>query len=257
MAMDTLVKAACIERAERDAEQRMQSSPDSIGTTQRETSTPPLILVVDPDPETQALYTAGLALAGWAADAVTDGRVALAKAVTCRPAAIVTETRVPYLDGVELCRLLRRDPDTQHIPILVVTGDAEERRIAQAEQAGADRVLIKPCLPHELVRAIKATLSTPRDKQSRPIVTSQPAAPKSRAGSRAESRQYQRSSTTNPPSRPPSLLCPRCDRPLAYQKSYVGGVTVKHGEQWDHYECRAGCGQFQYRQRTRKLREVL
>jgi CheY-like chemotaxis protein len=233
-----------------------QSTHDSTGVTQPDASTPPLILVVDPDPDTQSMYVAGLALSGWIADAVTDGREALAKAISCRPAAIVTETRVPRLDGFELCRLLRSDPDTQHIPILVVTSDAEEKRVAAAEAAGADRVLIKPCLPDELARAIEATLSTVRDKQARRAVTAHSATATSMSGAQALSKRYQRSETTTPPSRPPDAVCPRCDRPLTYQKSYIGGVSAKHREQWDHYECRSGCGQFQYRQRTRKLRDV-
>jgi CheY-like chemotaxis protein len=202
------------------------------------------------------MYAAGLALSGWVVDGVTDGREALAKAISYRPAAIVTETRVPRLDGFELCRLLRSDPDTQQIPILVVTGDAEERRLAAAKAAGADRVLFKPCLPDELARAIGATLNTVRDGRSRQVVTAHSAASKLMSSAHSQSKRYQRSETTAPPSRPPELLCPRCDHPLMYEKSHVGGVSARHSEQWDSYECPSGCGRFQYRQRTRKLREA-
>lgn len=229
---------------------------DSIGINPRDVSTSSLILVVDPDHDTREMYVAGLALSGWIADGVTDGREALAKAVSCGPAAIVTETRVPRLDGLELCRLLKGDPHTQHIPIVVVTGDAEPRRIAAAEAAGADRVLIKPCLPDELARAIEATLSVVRDKQRPRMVTAQVAASTPIANGQSQSSRHQRFLSTTPPSRPPELLCPRCDRPLTYHNSYVGGVSAKHTEQWDLYRCPFGCGQFQYRQRTRKLREV-
>jgi hypothetical protein len=43
---------------------------------------------------------------------------------------------------------------------------------------------------------------------------------------------------------------------LQYLRSHVGGVSALNSEQWDYYECAAGCGTFQYRQRTRKLRQV-
>ena len=218
----------------------------------RAASTSSLILVVDPDPDIRAMYVAGLALSGWIADGVIDGREALAKAISCRPAAVVTETRVPCLDGFELCRLLRRDPDTQHIPILVVTADAKARRIAAAREAGADRILLKPCLPDELARAIEAVLSAGREAR---IVTERSATPTSSA--HAQSKRHQRCETTAPPSPAPELLCPRCDRRLAYLKSHIGGVSARHSEQWDSYQCPSGCGQFQYRQRTRKLRTVL
>lgn len=227
-----------------------------MAITPRDASTRSLILVVDPDPDTQAMYVAGLGLSGWNVDAVTDGREALAKAISYRPAAIVMETRVPRLDGFALCRLLRRDPDTQHIPILVVTGDADATGIAAAEEAGANRVLIKPCLPAELARVIEATLTTVRDKRSPRVGTAADAPLQPMARTQMLSRGYRRLATTTPPASPPDLFCPRCDRRLAYQKSHVGGVSAKHSEQWDTFECPAGCGQFQYRQRTRKLRNV-
>ena len=43
---------------------------------------------------------------------------------------------------------------------------------------------------------------------------------------------------------------------LRYAKSHIGGVSAKQSEQWDDYECSDGCGSFQYRQRTRKLRKI-
>jgi CheY-like chemotaxis protein len=227
-----------------------------LGIMPRNPSTSSLILLVDPDPDTQAMYVAGLGFSGWIVDSVTDGREALAKVISYRPAAVVMETRVPGLDGFELCRLLRRDPDTQHIPILVVTGDADAKCIAAAEEAGANRVLIKPCLPDELARVIETTVSTVRDKRSPRVVTAADAPLKPMARAPMLSRGYQRSATTTPPLSPPDLFCPRCARRLAYKKSHVGGVSAKHSEQWDTFECSGGCGQFQYRHRTRKLRDV-
>jgi hypothetical protein len=60
--------------------------------------------------------------------------------------------------------------------------------------------------------------------------------------------------TTEPPTPPPLLYCPSCDRSLRYRCSYLSG-TVRHPEQWDDYICES-CGTFQYRQRTRRLRRV-
>jgi hypothetical protein len=73
---------------------------------------------------------------------------------------------------------------------------------------------------------------------------------------RALSRQFNRLNTTTPPQPVPALVCPACDQPLTYQRSHVGGVSERHQEQWDYYECPYGCGAFQYRQRTRKLRKL-
>jgi len=67
---------------------------------------------------------------------------------------------------------------------------------------------------------------------------------------------FSREDTTTPPNSPPDLRCPLCDQTLQYRTSHVGGVSERHREQWDYFECPNGCGDFQYRQRTRKLRNV-
>jgi len=77
-----------------------------------------------------------------------------------------------------------------------------------------------------------------------------------RTSMNALSHSHQRRETTTPPNPPVELRCPTCDRPLRYRKSFIGGVSAKHSEQWDYFDCLTGCGTFQYRQRTRKLRRV-
>jgi len=71
------------------------------------------------------------------------------------------------------------------------------------------------------------------------------------------SHALHRHDTTTPPVAPPALVCPACDLPLQYARSHIGGVSERHLEQWDYYECAAGCGTFQYRERTRRLRKVV
>ena len=70
------------------------------------------------------------------------------------------------------------------------------------------------------------------------------------------SRTHLRGETDLPPSLPPELICPECDRPLDYKSSQVGGVSARNAEQWDYFVCSGGCGTFQYRQRTRKVRKI-
>ena len=56
--------------------------------------------------------------------------------------------------------------------------------------------------------------------------------------------------------KPPALVCPDCNKALKYLRSHVGGVNARQPEQWDYFECGTGCGTFQFRERTRKLRKV-
>lgn len=230
----------------------------------------PFTLIVDRDPDTRHLYAEYLRESACEIEEAEDGREALAKAIMRPPDVIVTETRLPGIDGYSLCRLLREDATTHHVTIVVVTGDAFAADTNRAMAAGADVVLVKPCLPEKLVATIRRLLTradaprggmdaahkrsdTPRDRANE-------FSGEGRAGSRARlmlSRSHRRHDTTEPPVSPPRLVCPMCDQPLQYVMSHIGGVSERHQEQWDDFECPAACGTFQYRHRTRKLRRVV
>src|ERR1700737_4800962 len=119
----------------------LPSSPDHL----------PLALLVDRDPDTRKMYAEFLRLSACEVEEAEDGREALAKAIARHPDVVVTETRLPGINGFDLCQLLRRDPSTTRIPIVFVTGDAFEGDVRRAERAGADAVLTKPCLPEKLL----------------------------------------------------------------------------------------------------------
>jgi len=243
-----------------------------IYTLLRHTSTaeslphPTVALLVDRDDDTRAMYAEYLRLAHFDVEEATDGREALAKAVSDQPGVIVTETRLPGIDGLELCRLLRDDTLTSTIPILVVTGDAYAPDVARAREAGATEVLIKPCLPDVLMAEIRRLLdhsSEPRDrsaiareKADDQLARSVRLIERSVGHRPTLARSHNRHRTVTPPTPPPQLVCPQCDGPLNYDHSHIGGVSVRHTEQWDYYSCQTGCGTFQYRQRTRKIRKV-
>jgi predicted RNA-binding Zn-ribbon protein involved in translation (DUF1610 family) len=69
-------------------------------------------------------------------------------------------------------------------------------------------------------------------------------------------KALQRGDTILPPIAPPSLHCPECGEALKYLRSHIGGVSIKHREQWDYFLC-PNCGTFEYRVRTRKIRRVV
>src|SRR4029453_3768859 len=84
-------------------------------------------------------------------DEASDGREALAKALSRPHDVVVTDTRLPGINGYELCQLLRRDVATKATPIIVVTAEPFATNIERARKAGADEVLVKPCLPNQLL----------------------------------------------------------------------------------------------------------
>src|SRR5262245_55030541 len=113
------------------------------------------------------MYAEFLRLSAFTVEEAVDGREALAKAMSRHPDVIVTETRLPGLDGFDLCRLLRSDSSTCHIPILFVTADAFITDVSHAKAAGADAVLTKPCLPDTLAREIQSLLKQSKDLRER------------------------------------------------------------------------------------------
>jgi len=227
---------------------------------------PPLTLLVDRDADTRKMYAEFLLLSQCRIEEAEDGREALAKAISRHPDVIITETRLPGINGFELCALLRTDALTREIPLIVVTGDGFENDVKRAKLAGADTVLVKPCLPQTLLTEMHRLLeysvelreraTRVRERVAEQLVRSQALLERSHTShQRMLSRSHDRHETIRPALAPPALVCPACDHPLRYERSQIGGVSAKNSEQWDYYECPTGCGVFQYRQRTRKLRK--
>jgi len=223
-------------------------------------------LIVEPDPATRELYCTILETHVNQVVYSGDGRDALARAIGNPPSIVITETRLPYIDGFTLCTLLRHDERTAAVPIAIVTSDTLPENIARAESC-ADAVLVKSCLPATLLDAIDRLARKSQRLQEQSIGTWNLSA-QQRARSAAlldkvgqlkrtsQTRALHRYVTTTPPSAPPLIVCPSCDQPLRYLRSHIGGVNEHQVEQWDYYECLRGCGTFQYRERTHKLRRA-
>jgi CheY-like chemotaxis protein len=117
----------------------------------------PNVLVVDDECQIRDLFGRVLSRSGMAVRFAEDGVGGLAEARARVPDVIVSDLGMPRMDGLALCRALRRDPATQTVPILVVSGsDAGQMRAAL--DAGCDAVLVKPCTGAMLVHTINRLL---------------------------------------------------------------------------------------------------
>jgi two-component system cell cycle response regulator DivK len=224
---------------------------------------PHLALLVEHDVDTRRIYSEYLKQFAFEVEEASDGREALVKALTGSYDVIVTETRLPFIDGCALCDVLRHDAATRTTPILVMTDETFKADADRALRAGADTVLVKPCLPETLLAELHRVLERSTGARAQAGATpaarahaEEPARSRARASRQPLSHAHRRGDTTAPPLATPALVCPECDKPLEYRRSQIGGVSARHPEQWDYYECTAGCGTFQYRQRTRRLRKV-
>ena len=198
-------------------------------TTNRRFAAVPAILVVDADDDTRALYRQAFALEGWNVVEASDGREALAKAFANTPTLVLAEMWLPFVDGCALSDILRRDPATADVPILVLTADAQWSAIDGARRSGADIVLTKPTLIEDLLTAMRQLLSDADDHIGhigRALASGQDSGAQSRVVASAptsrtvRTKSFARFTTTTPSASPPPLTCPYCDRRLAYERSH-------------------------------------
>lgn len=118
----------------------------------------PKILVVDDEPDALEVLGFKLKEAGYAPLFAKDGARAIAAAREERPALIVLDLMLPEVDGLEVCKILRRDPGTAAIPIIMLTARAAEMDRVLGLELGADDYVTKPFSPRELVLRIKKLL---------------------------------------------------------------------------------------------------
>ncbi len=125
-----------------------------------EDSAVPLVLLVDDDEDSRFLYTHYLtASAGYRVAEAADGRQGIELAASLQPAVIVMDLTLPVMDGWEALRALKRDPRTQAIPVVALTGHTPGNLGPEKREFAA--VLAKPCLPEALAAQLQRVLQRP------------------------------------------------------------------------------------------------
>jgi two-component system, OmpR family, phosphate regulon response regulator PhoB len=118
----------------------------------------PRLLLVEDDSNLTELIRYNLEREGFIVEATTDGEEALVMAAEKKPDLVILDWMIPNLSGIEVCRRLRRQPDTGNLPILMLTARAEESDRIRGLETGADDYITKPFSPRELIARIRAVL---------------------------------------------------------------------------------------------------
>jgi two-component system, OmpR family, alkaline phosphatase synthesis response regulator PhoP len=116
------------------------------------------ILVAEDDPDIASLLGHYLQRAGFEADVVSSGRDVLPRIRKAPPDLLLLDIMLPGLDGLEVCRAVRSDPQTASIPIIMVTAKGEESDRIVGLELGADDYITKPFSPNEVIARIRALL---------------------------------------------------------------------------------------------------
>ena len=122
------------------------------------------IMVVDDEADVIDLLVMNLRTAGFQVITVEDGATALAKARTEAPSLIILDLMLPKMPGLEICKVLKSDVATRHIPIIMLTAKAEEVDKIVGLELGADDYVTKPFSPRELILRINRSLRRGKDK---------------------------------------------------------------------------------------------
>ena len=122
----------------------------------------PRVLIVEDEPNIRELVSLHLGLEGYACEGVGDGRTALGRVEAERFDLLVLDLMIPGIDGLALCRAVRKGRVNQDVPILMLTARREESDKVVGLESGADDYLTKPFGVRELVARSRALLRRPR-----------------------------------------------------------------------------------------------
>ena len=123
------------------------------------------ILVVDDEEDILELVKYNLEREGYLVDCVETGEEAIERATAIRPDGILLDLMLPGVDGIEVCRELRKNPDTRTIPIIMMTAKGEEADVVSGLEVGADDYVPKPFSTKVLIARRRALLRRTAEKK--------------------------------------------------------------------------------------------
>ena len=120
------------------------------------------VLIADDDADIRDRVAFKLEQAGFDVITAKDGPAALSAAHDRIPDIAVLDVSMPGMSGLDVCRMLRADPSTADMMIIMLTARAQETDVEGGFSAGADDYLIKPFSPRELTSRVQALLGRAR-----------------------------------------------------------------------------------------------
>lgn len=116
------------------------------------------ILIVDDDLETAQLFESIIKTFNHEPFAVTESRNAIKAVESFKPDLILLDIMMAHINGIALCKLIKSDPATQQIPVMMVSALGDEGTKRDAANAGADEFLVKPVSPKTFLAQINILL---------------------------------------------------------------------------------------------------
>jgi len=124
------------------------------------------VLVVEDEADIVNVLTYNLEREGYRVTAVPSGEQGIEALMTDRPDILVLDLMLPGIDGYEVCRRLKSNPDTRGIPIVMLTAKGEESDVVTGLELGADDYVTKPFSPKVLIARLRTVLRRPVEEEA-------------------------------------------------------------------------------------------
>ncbi|HEX3861497.1 MAG TPA: phosphate regulon transcriptional regulator PhoB [Stellaceae bacterium] len=131
----------------------------------------PLVLIVEDEAPLVTMLRYNLEREGFAVEEAMDGEEALLRIAEHRPDAVLLDWMLPLVSGLEVCRQLRRAPDTRSLPVIMLTARGEEGDRIRGLDSGADDYVVKPFSPSELVARLRAVIRRAQPNAAENLLT--------------------------------------------------------------------------------------
>jgi two-component system, OmpR family, phosphate regulon response regulator PhoB len=132
-----------------------------------ESQSRPRVLLVEDETDLLFLLQRTLRQAGFDTETCVEGHIALARAFAAPPEILVLDWMLPGIDGLEICRRIKENPRTAHVPVLLITARGREADVFRALADGADDCMIKPFALADFAERVRALAGPARPVSTR------------------------------------------------------------------------------------------
>ena len=122
----------------------------------------PRVVIADDDPDIRRLVQITVSNAGCDVTVAADGEEALELIRSAPPDLVILDVLMPRMDGWEVAKELKSDPQTQEVPIMFLTSRGQEHDVLEGFNSGAADYMVKPFSPRELQVRVRAVLANRR-----------------------------------------------------------------------------------------------
>jgi DNA-binding response OmpR family regulator len=119
----------------------------------------PRVVIADDDPDIRRLVQITIANAGCDVTVASDGEEAIALIREALPDLVILDVLMPRMDGWEVAKELKNDPNTSAIPVMFLTSRGQEHDVLEGFSSGAADYMVKPFSPRELQARVRAILT--------------------------------------------------------------------------------------------------